>query len=83
VDPVRVANPAALPVLTVLVHPEHDPADPQALRVLRTARVLAPWVPITGRRIHGESYRMDSGVVGWRVQTLAEIKAALNGEVRR
>lgn len=79
---VLVADPASLPVLTVLVHPGHDPAAPDALRVLRTSARIAPWVPITGKAINGEPDRLHTGVVGWRVQPLAEIAALLNGEVR-
>lgn len=77
-----VAVPSQLPVLTVLVHPDQDPAAPDSLRVMRSTRRVAPWVPITGRGLESEQPRMHNGVVGWRLQHYASILAELNGRVR-
>lgn len=78
----RVADPAALPVLTVLVHPEHDPADRAATRVLRTTRALCPWVPITGRAAGQLPALAHDAVWGWRPQPFADVVAALTQGAR-
>ena len=78
----RVTDPASLPVLTVLVHPAHDPADRSATRVLRTMRPLSPWVPITGRAVGQLPPLEHNGVWGWRMQSIGEVLQVFNGEVR-
>jgi hypothetical protein len=78
----RTTNPAALPVLTVLVHPEHDPDDRAATRVLLTSRALCPWVPITGRYITQMPALAHNGVWGWQIQSFAQVLAVFSREVR-
>ena len=75
--PERATDPAALPVLTVLVHPEHDPRDQSATRVLRTQRPLCPWVPVSGRNVGHLPAMADNAVWGWTVQPFGDVVAAL------
>jgi len=73
----RTTDPAGLPLLTVLVHPEHDPAVRDAARVVRTPRPGCPWVAITGPAVSRQLAFAHEGVWGWRVQPFAEVVAVL------
>lgn len=78
----RTTDPASLQEGTVLVHPEHDPRDRDATRVLLTTRPLCPWVPISGRAITHLHPLAHNGVWGWQIQPFPDVVAALTRKAR-
>lgn len=76
--PTTYGRPDRDPVLTVRVHPDDNPADPNALRVVKVAvasRDEWPWRRVTGLPTRTPSQGTD--LATWPIQPLGDAALAL------
>jgi hypothetical protein len=74
--PAELGDPATDRPLTYRVHPDDDPRDPNARRIVKTDDIEPAWVPVTGCDVLGEVWLGCCDVADWPYTNHALASAA-------